>query len=76
MPTTFKISVLISGSGTTLRNLIEKKSQGKLAAEIRQVISSNPQAGGIQFAEQAGISCEILDHRNFDSPEAYSATRV
>jgi phosphoribosylglycinamide formyltransferase-1 len=72
MPSPFKISVLISGGGTTLRNLIEKQSVGQLAAEISQVISNNPQAGGIQFAEQAGLTCQVLDHRKFDTPEVFS----
>lgn len=72
MPNPFKISVLISGGGTTLRNLIEKQSHGQLAAEICQVVSNNPQAGGIQFAEQAGLSCQLVDHRKFAGHEAFS----
>lgn len=74
MSNPFTISVLISGGGTTLRNLIEKRSQGQLDAEICQVISSNPRAAGIQFANQAGIACQILDHRKSDGVEAFSAS--
>src|SRR5206468_3541266 len=36
------IAVLISGGGTTLRNLIERIRDGSLPVEIRLVISSNP----------------------------------
>ena len=74
MTAPFTISVLISGGGTTLHNLIEKKSQGLLAANICQVISNNPQAAGIQVAEQAGITCQILDHRKFNGLEPFSAS--
>jgi phosphoribosylglycinamide formyltransferase-1 len=53
-PRRFRIAVLISGSGTTLRNLIEKIAAGALPVEIALVISSHPQAGGLQFAAAAG----------------------
>ena len=34
--------MLISGGGTTLKNLLEKIAAGAVAAEIVLVISSNP----------------------------------
>jgi phosphoribosylglycinamide formyltransferase-1 len=52
---TLPIAVLISGGGTTLRNLIEKVREGALPAEIRLVISSNPAARGLHYAREAGI---------------------
>ena len=39
--------MLISGGGTTLKNLLEKIAAGQLAAEIVLVISSNPKARGL-----------------------------
>lgn len=73
MPDPFSISVLISGGGTTLKNLIEKQDSGQLIPLICQVISSSPQAGGIEFANQANIDCVLVDHRNFESCEDFSA---
>ncbi|MFN9853866.1 MAG: formyltransferase family protein, partial [Planctomycetota bacterium] len=49
------IAVLISGGGTTLRNLIENRNAGALPVEFRLVISSRKDAGGLQFASAAGI---------------------
>lgn len=72
MSESFKISVMISGSGTTLKNLIEKKSAGQLVPEIVQVISSKPDATGIAFAKQASIPVDVLDHRKFDGCESLS----
>lgn len=58
-----RLAVLISGSGTTLKNLLQWEAAGKLAAEIVLVGSSNPDAGGLQFAHAAGIPSFVVDHR-------------
>ncbi len=70
IPDPFRITVLISGSGTTLKNLIEKKSAGQLNVEMVQVISNNPQAGGLGFANESNIPTAIVDHRTYrDVPQ-------
>lgn len=66
------IAVFISGSGTTLRNLIQKREQGKLAANIGLVISSSPTAGGLQYAEQSGIPHLVVDAKQHRTPQAFS----
>ena len=68
----FSISVLISGGGTTLKNLIDRYDHGELDAQIAQVISNKPDAGGLQYAADAGIDCEIVDHREYDSVGSFS----
>ena len=65
------VAVLISGGGTTLRNLLDKIQAGLLDIEIRLVISSNPQAGGLAFAAQASIPALVLPRQPFPTPEAY-----
>jgi phosphoribosylglycinamide formyltransferase-1 len=67
----FPMAVLISGGGTTLKNLIDCVERGELAVEIRTVISSNPQAGGLQFAKSAGIPTEVVERPSCDSPAAF-----
>ena len=67
-----RIAVLISGGGTTLRNLIAKVREGKLNAEICLVVSSNPQAKGLEFAKGAGIKTVVVEKKREISPEAYS----
>jgi formyltetrahydrofolate-dependent phosphoribosylglycinamide formyltransferase len=66
------VAVLISGGGTTLRNLIEKIEAGSLDVEIRLVISSSPKAGGLHYAEKAGIPSDVVVRKAFDSTEAFS----
>ena len=68
----FNISVMISGGGTTLKNLIDRYECGELNAQITQVISNKPNAGGLQYAGDAGIECHVVDHRDYDSVEAFS----
>lgn len=68
----FRIAVLISGGGTTLRNLIAKVREGKLNAEICLVVSSNPAAKGLEFAKEAGIKTLVVEKKKELSPEAYS----
>lgn len=69
-----KIVALFSGEGTNLANLIEKihLKHGVIVCAI----TNNPQAGGIAKARAAHIPVEILDHRDFQSREAYDATLV
>jgi phosphoribosylglycinamide formyltransferase-1 len=72
MPQPLPIAVLISGGGTTLRNLIEKIAAGELPVEIRLVISSSPQAKGLEFARAAGIPTLVVEKTKSLSPEAFS----
>ncbi|MEJ5339968.1 MAG: phosphoribosylglycinamide formyltransferase [Thermogutta sp.] len=66
------IAVLISGAGTTLKNLIEKKKEGKLPVDFRLVISSNPQAGGLQHAAAAQIPAIVVDWNKYRDPQPFS----
>ena len=52
--------MLISGGGTTLRNLLERIKAGTLAAEIAVVVSSNPKSPGLAMAQAAGIATEVI----------------
>jgi phosphoribosylglycinamide formyltransferase-1 len=65
--------VLISGGGTTLRNLIQRIEAGSLAGEIRLVVASTGKAGGLRFAEAAGIPSAVVRRKDFPSRDAFSA---
>ncbi len=67
-----RLVVLISGGGTTLKNLLEKIAAGQLSAEIALVISSTSKAGGLAIAEQAGIPTQVIRRQDFDTPMAHS----
>lgn len=67
------IAVLISGSGTTLRNLIARGNSGALKIAIRLVVSSHPDAKGLQIASHAGIATSIVERKKHVSSHAFSA---
>jgi phosphoribosylglycinamide formyltransferase 1 len=71
-PRPFRIAVLISGGGTTLRNLIEKIRAGQLPVEIGLVVSSSPTAGGLQFAADSGIPSAVIERKAFASQDDFS----
>ncbi len=66
-----RLAVLISGGGTTLRNLMERIEQHRLDAEIKLVVSSSSQAAGLEFARRAGIPFEIRVRQPTDDAEAF-----
>jgi phosphoribosylglycinamide formyltransferase-1 len=59
------IAVLISGSGRTLKNFIDLAAEDQLPVEIRLVISSTSKAGGLAFAEVAGIPTMVVRRGDF-----------
>lgn len=50
-----QIAVLLSGSGTSLENLLEKIDAGKVPGEVRVVIASKTKAFGLERARRRGI---------------------
>ncbi|MBJ7538452.1 phosphoribosylglycinamide formyltransferase [Marinomonas transparens] len=69
----FPVVVLISGSGSNLQALIDQSLQGKLNINIAAVISNKAQAYGLERATIAGIATHALDHKLFESREAFDA---
>lgn len=69
----FSISVLISGGGTTLKNLIAVQNSGSVDWKISSVISNNPDAKGLAFAEAEGIDTCVVNHRDFGCEDEFSA---
>lgn len=66
-----RIAVLISGGGTTLRNLIQKRDAGELAIDIVVVISSSATARGLQFAAEANIPTLVVPRKKSQTPEQF-----
>lgn len=56
---------LISGRGSNLQSLLDAVHEGRLALDIRAVISNEPRAAGLRRAEAVGIETLALDHRAF-----------
>lgn len=65
-----KIGVLISGSGTNLQAIIDAIAAGALNCEVAKVLSSRPDAYGLQRAQAAGIPIVALDRSVYADPLA------
>ncbi len=68
-----RIAVLISGGGTTLKNMIQRIDAGLLDVRIELVVCSNPESRGMQFAEEAGIPAVVIERKQYDTQDAFSA---
>jgi phosphoribosylglycinamide formyltransferase-1 len=66
------LAVLVSGSGTTLQNLIDQIGAGKLNARIRIVIGSRADLVGLDRARKAGFKNETVDRREFSNCAQFS----
>lgn len=67
-----RVAVLISGTGRSLKNLLDRMDAGRLDTDIRVVIASTRSARGLQFAEKAGIAIAVVERGEFPSQDAYS----
>jgi phosphoribosylglycinamide formyltransferase-1 len=68
-----RLAVLMSGAGTTLRNLIDKMAAGQLRSEIVAVISSSAEAKGLHHAAAADIPSFVINPKLFPKPADFSA---
>ena len=62
---TVKVAVLASGRGSNFRALLESIKAGKCDAQVRVLITNNPDAPAIGFAKQAGLPVEIVQRKDF-----------
>jgi len=74
---TRNIVCLISGRGSNLGALLAAAASEDwprtLGARIAGVISNRPDAAGLALAAGRGVETAIIDHRGFDSREAFDA---
>jgi len=62
-----RIAVLISGRGSNMRSIVEACQDGAIDATVVAIISNNPDAGGLAFAQKQNIDTAVLDHTKFSS---------
>lgn len=69
------IVILISGGGSNMAAIVKTAQQQdwerRYGARVAAVISNKADAKGLVFARQHGIATEVLDHKQFDSREAF-----
>lgn len=70
----FDIAVLISGSGSNLQALIDQ--QQHYGYRIVCVVSNKADAYGLVRAQQAQIPTQVVDHKAYDSREAFEQAMI
>ena len=65
------IGVLASGRGTNLQAIIEAIEDGKIAGEIKVVVSDNPDAYALKRAKQYNIDTRYINFKEFKNREDY-----
>ncbi|MDR1612154.1 MAG: phosphoribosylglycinamide formyltransferase [Planctomycetota bacterium] len=60
-----KTAVLLSGGGSTFKNLLEKREQGRIPIDVELVVSSRLGAKGLEIARDAGIRAEVVDPKGY-----------
>jgi formyltetrahydrofolate-dependent phosphoribosylglycinamide formyltransferase len=72
MHDSIRLAVLISGSGTTLQNFLDRIAGGLLRAEIAVVVSNKGDAFGLTRARQANIPAFVVERASCPSREEFS----
>ena len=71
------IVILISGSGSNMQAIATAAQKEfwheKLNARVACVISNRPDAAGLPIAAALGIPTQAIDHREFESRDAFDA---
>jgi len=67
-----RLVILVSGSGTTLQNLLDCCRQARLAAQVVQVISSHAGVFALERARQAGIPSAVVNRKEAGSVAEFS----
>jgi phosphoribosylglycinamide formyltransferase-1 len=66
-----RLAVLISAGGSTLQNLIDHITAGKLDARIVTVLSSRPDVYGLERARQAQLPSAVISRKEAASREVF-----
>ncbi len=70
------LGILVSGNGSNLQSLIDRIEDGTLDAEIRIVISNNPEAYALERCRKHNIRTAVVDHRDFQTREAFDRRMI
>jgi phosphoribosylglycinamide formyltransferase-1 len=62
-----KVAVLASGRGSNFKAILEEIRAGRCDAEVKVLITNNPDAPAISIARESGIPVELLERKSFRS---------
>jgi phosphoribosylglycinamide formyltransferase-1 len=66
---TVKVAVLASGRGSNFKAIVEEIKAGRCDAEVKVLITNNPEAGAIATAKENNIPVEIIQRKDVQSRE-------
>jgi len=72
-PPHIKFGVLLSGSGRTLDNFFSHIDSGDLPAEVVVVVSSRPDALGLEKARKRGVPACCVNRKDYRDVRSFSA---
>jgi phosphoribosylglycinamide formyltransferase 1 len=67
------IVILISGRGSNMEAIVAAQAAGRWPARIAAVVSNQPEASGLAFAQSHGIATAVVDHREYPDRETFDA---
>lgn len=68
-----RLAVLLSGSGTTLQNMVDCIAAGTLHASVELVIGSRAGLKGMDRAQAAGLKHQVISRKSFADVAAFSS---
>ncbi len=74
--TTPSVVILISGSGSNLQAIIDASKTDKCPINIVAVISNRPDVKGLERAQQANITTDVVDHTLFKDREEFDQALI
>ncbi len=67
-----RLAVLLSGSGTSLQNLLDRIADGRLSPRVAVVVGSRADAFGLERARRAGISTVLVARKAYPDATAFN----
>jgi phosphoribosylglycinamide formyltransferase-1 len=69
-----RIVILISGRGSNMEAIVQRCAAEGWPAQVVAVLANRADAKGLEFAAARGIATAVVDHRAFETREAFDAT--
>ena len=70
------IGVLVSGSGTNLQSIIDNSEKGLLDADIKVVISNNPDSYALERSKKHNIPAVLIEQGDFKNREDFDRKMI
>jgi len=69
---TLRVAVLLSGRGTIFERLVAERDAGRLDVDFTGVISSKPEAQGLERARKHGIPAHVVSRKEHRDERAFN----